>query len=111
MRMSQGKLIVLAMIFPLLAIAQSGSSAISGTVKDATGSPIFNAKGKVVNEQTGNVQDTATNEEGLYRAGSLLPGFYRVEVEAAGFQKLVRGRITREVGQAIAWDLAVSVGQ
>jgi len=109
--MSQAKLTLAAMIFPILAMAQSGSSAISGTVRDATGSAILNAKVKVMNEQTGSSQATATNETGLYRAGSLLPGLYRVEVEADGFQKLVRGPITLEVGQVVALDLALTLGK
>jgi hypothetical protein len=105
------KLLILGVIFSALAAAQSGTSTISGTIKDATGSVIPGAKVKVVNEQTGAQQSTLTNETGLFRAGSLLPGSYRVEVESDGFQKMIRGPVTVEVGQVVALDLALELGK
>src|SRR3954470_18694217 len=111
MLMPRVMLIFAAVILPTHVMAQSGSSSISGTVEDATGSAILGAKVKVINEQTGHTQDTATNEARLYRAGSLLPGPYRLEVNADGFQRLVRGPITLEVGQVIALDLVLTLGK
>ena len=90
---------------------QSGNSTISGIVKDPTGAPIPAAKLKIVNEQTGASSNQETNESGYYRAGSLVPGVYRVEVEASGFDKVIRRPITVEVGQMVALDLALQVGQ
>jgi hypothetical protein len=63
-----------------LAVAQSGTSTLSGIIKDATGAPIPRARIKVVNEQTGVAVDTAANEIGIYRVGALLPGGYRVDL-------------------------------
>jgi hypothetical protein len=104
------KLLTMTLFFPLFTAAQSGTSTISGTVKDATGAAVPNAKIRVVDEQTGVTQTSASNEAGIFRLGSLLPGSYRVEIEADGFQKLVRGPVTLEVGQVIALDLALQVG-
>ena len=104
-------LFILSLMLPARATAQSGSSTISGTFKDATGSVIPTAKVKVINEQTGVAQATLTNETGVFRAGSLVPGTYRVEAEAEGFQKLVRGPVTLEVGQVIALDLTLDLGK
>src|SRR4051794_15943375 len=92
-------------------LAQSGSSTIAGTVKDPSGSGIPAVPLKVVNEQTGAAIDTATDENGFFRAVSLLPGSYRVEVESRGFQKLVRGAVTVEVGQVLALDLSLQLGK
>jgi Carboxypeptidase regulatory-like domain/TonB-dependent Receptor Plug Domain len=94
-----------------LAIAQSGSSVISGSVKDPGGASIPNARIKISNEQTGALIDSQTNDTGLYRAGSLVPGIYRIEVEADGFQKLVRRPVTLEVGQVIGLDLTLELGK
>jgi hypothetical protein len=63
-----------------------------------------------VNEQTGAAQSSASNGEGLFRAGSLVPGVYRLEIEADGFQKLVRGPVTLEVDQTVSLDLTLQVG-
>src|SRR3954447_26808552 len=103
--------ISLSLIFAATsALAQSGTSAITGTVKDSTGSIFPAAAVRVLNEQSGTQQAISTNESGIYRAGSLVPGTYRIEVEAQGFQKLVRGPINVEVGQIIGLDLTLEVG-
>lgn len=92
------------------AFAQSGSGAITGTVKDATGAPIPAAQVKATNAATGVSSTTTSNESGIYRAGSLVPGSYRVEVEAAGFERLSRSGVTVEVGQVVPLDLTLNVG-
>src|ERR1700686_3921917 len=94
-----------------IAAAQSGTSTISGIVNDPTGSPVPAAKIKIVNEQTGSSINLETNQAGLYRAGSLVPGVYRLEIEASGFEKVVRRPVTLEVGQVIALDLVLQIGQ
>ena len=107
---SAPKALALGLCFAILALAQSGTSSISGTIKDATGATIAGAAIKVINEQTGSRQDTAANESGTFRAGSLLPGSYRLEIESSGFQKLVRGPLTVEVDQSVALDLTLQLG-
>ena len=95
----------------VLVLAQNGSSTISGSVKDGTGAVLASAKVKIVNEQTGTSFDTETNDAGLYRVGSLLPGIYRVEVETNGFERLVRRPVSLEVGQVVGLDLTLQLGQ
>jgi hypothetical protein len=92
------------------ALAQSGSGAITGTVKDATGAPVPSAAVRVVHAATGVVAENFANEAGIYRIGSLVPGEYRIEVTAPGFDRLARSGITLEVGQVVAVDLTVTVG-
>src|SRR5688572_27439727 len=91
--------------------AQSGNSTISGTVKDATSAAVPDAKIKIVNLDSGVQLDTVTNESGLYRVGALVPGHYRVEVDATGFDQITRGPITLQVGQTVAIDLTVEIGK
>src|SRR6476620_4309638 len=100
----------LAAIFPIYLLAQSGSGVISGTVKDASGSPVPAAQVKISNEQTGVSAVTVSNESGIYRAVSLVPGTYRLEVDAPGFERLVRPALSLQIGQALAADLTLSVG-
>lgn len=90
---------------------QSGTSAISGIVQDPTGSAVPGAKVLVANEESGSATTIETNDSGLYRAGSLLPGIYRVEVEAPGFDKLVRRPVAVAVGETVALDLSIQVGK
>ena len=94
---------------PGAVFAQSGTSTIAGIVKDATGGTIPGATVRVVNEDTGVDSALTTNGEGLYRAGSLVPGKYRVEIELDGFTPVVRRPIVVEVGQTIAVDVTLEI--
>jgi len=93
------------------ALAQSGNSTISGSVKDASEAAVPTARVKIVNVETGVQFDTVTNSAGLYRAGALVPGSYRIEADAVGFDHLTRGPLTLQVSQTLAVDLTLQVGQ
>src|SRR6188768_402485 len=109
--MSRIVAIIILLGFSAVVWAQSGSSTISGTVKDASSAAVPDAKIKIVNLDSGIQQDTVTNEAGIYRVGALVPGRYRVEVDASGFDRISRGPITLQVGQIVAIDLTVEIGK
>ena len=92
------------------ALAQSGTSTIAGIVRDTTGASIAAARVAIVDESTGVVRHSAANAEGLYRIGSLLPGIYRVEIEADGFTSSVHRGIVVAVGETLAIDVTLDVG-
>ena len=100
-----------ALLFSQIALAQVGTSVLSGRITDATGASVPSARVSVINESTGASQGTLANEAGLFRVGSLVPGSYRLEVEANGFQKLVRGPLALEVGQVLALELGLQLGK
>ena len=91
-------------------LAQVGSSEVTGRLTDSTRSPIPAARIRLANEQSGAEQTTVTNEAGIYRFGSLVPGAYRLEVEADGFQKLIRHPVELTVSHVITLDLELKVG-
>lgn len=92
------------------AFAQGGSSTISGRVTDSTDAVITGAAVKVVNEESGIAASATTNEAGLYRVTSLLPGVYRVEIEVSGFQRSVRNGVVVQVSQTVQVDQVLTVG-
>ena len=67
--------------------AQGGATgAISGTVQDASGAVIQNAKVNIQSEGTGEVVRQVTSDSsGLFTATLLPVGTYTIEVSAAGF--------------------------
>ena len=109
--MSTFKLAALLAVSGLALWSQSGSSTISGMVKDQIGLAVPGAKIKIVNVDSGTQFETVTNEAGIYRAGALLPGSYRLDVDAAGFDAVHRGPITLAVSQTVAIDLNLQVGK
>src|SRR4051812_17180975 len=97
-------------IFAAIASGQSGNSTISGSVKDASESALPAARVKITNLDTGVRFETVTNSDGLYRAAALVPGSYRIEADATGFDHLTRGPFTLQVSQTLALDLTLQVG-
>lgn len=92
------------------ALGQAGTSALTGTVRDATGSAIPATQLKLLNEQTGTSTSVVSNAEGQFRFNALAPGFYSLDAEKVGFDRLVQSRIEITVSQVVALDLTLQVG-
>ena len=102
-----------ACLLTLTAVAlcsQSGSSILTGSVHDTSGANIAAARVTVINEDSGITLSTQSNEAGLYRIAALGPGSYRVEVEATGFQRLLRRGVTVQISQTLQLDLTLTIG-
>lgn len=91
------------------ALAQANYGEIDGTVKDATGALIPNAKVTVTDEKTGVSTQSTTTSAGEFRAANLLPATYQVRVEAPGFQPMVEHHLSVTVGRATAAPIVVAV--
>ena len=61
------------------------TGSIVGTVTDASGAVVPNAK-VTITGPTGQTINAITNGQGAYSAGNLVPGHYKVRVEAKGFK-------------------------
>ena len=104
---------LLLTIFSLLprAGAQTFTAELSGTVTDPSGAVVANAAVRAVNVGTNGVTETRTNELGYYKFPYLPPATYQVEVEMAGFKKLVRKGIELHVNQEAQLPLSMEIGQ
>ena len=93
-------------VLPLLLIsgnlicnAQSTNSGdIRGSVTDSTGALIPGVTVTATNVATGVSKEFTTNEAGLFDTDSIVTGNYTVTFAKDGFQKLVRGPVTVQVG-------------
>jgi carboxypeptidase family protein len=93
-------------VLPLLLIVGSGASFgqstnsgdIRGTVTDPSGALIPGVKVTVLNVDTGVSKDFPTNQDGLYDTSSIVTGSYQLTFTKDGFEQLVRGPISLEVG-------------
>jgi hypothetical protein len=88
---------------------QTGAGNIQGTVKDAAGAVVPNAKVMLVHVQTTRQQDSVTNETGFFLFPSQQPGQYKLTIQAAGMQPW-EGELTLQVGQTAVVDPALKVG-
>jgi Carboxypeptidase regulatory-like domain len=89
-------------------IVETGT--ITGVVRDKSGAVLAGAQVKIRNTATGIVSNTVTDSQGLYVSPPVDPGDYTVEFEASGFGK-VQEQVRLEVGQRIAADAVLTVGQ
>lgn len=100
-------LLVLAMSAGLYAQALSS---ITGTVTDATGAVVPNAKVTITNTATQVAKNTVTSSAGTYTVTDLIPGNYTVQVAIAGFQTAVHNGVLVDVGRPSTVDVALQTG-
>jgi hypothetical protein len=90
--------------------AQVSGATLSGTVTDAQGGVVADAKISAKNVATGLSTDTTTNSSGVYSNPNLNPGDYEITVSAPGFRTIVT-RLTLTVGAKQELNLSLTVGQ
>ena len=100
---------VLVCLFPVYSQAQSAATA-RGSVLDAAGSSVANARVSITSEATGAKRTSVTGAAGEFSFPQLIPGRYRMDVDASGFAHLVREGIVLTTGTAAEIDLSLSVG-
>ncbi|MGB7202157.1 MAG: TonB-dependent receptor [Pyrinomonadaceae bacterium] len=93
-----------------LAIGQSGTSGVSGTVADQNGAIVPGAMVTLSNPATGFTRTATTGENGRYNFASLPPATYRIEVEAKGFKKLVNSNVQAPVSLPVVLDVTLEPG-
>jgi len=76
----------------------SATGEIRGTVTDPSGAVLPGADVQVTNIATGEEKSFTTNKDGLYDTVSTPHGRYTVTIIAAGFERLVLGPITLDIG-------------
>ncbi len=86
------------------------TGSITGTVRDASGAVVPNAKVSVSNKDRGIHRDTVSNGSGDYLVQGLGEGTYTVKVTAKGFQGFLAENQIVRVGQNIRVDATLSVG-
>jgi hypothetical protein len=101
-------------LFAGLALGQTGAGTfgtILGTVNDETGAVVPKVTVTVTSVRTGSVRTTTTDEQGSYQVPALLPGLYRVELEASGFKKYQRTDVELRVNESVRVDATMQVGE
>src|SRR5262249_16924971 len=103
--------VCVAFVYASICQAQISSSALNGTVTDATGSVVPRASVTVTSISTGYARSVLTGDNGTYVITDVPPGNYEVSAEAAGFKKAVISNVRLYVGQAATTDIHLEVGQ
>jgi Carboxypeptidase regulatory-like domain/TonB dependent receptor len=99
-------LVMLGIALPAHAQFKAG---IEGTITDAKGAVVPNAKVTATNDDTGVIRSAMSSGEGFYRIVGLPPGTYAVMVEATGFSKKESTGVLVEAETVRGLDLKVEV--
>ncbi len=104
-------LLLFALLYPTGKLSgQAVFGSIIGTVTDASGAAVPNAKVTITNIGKDVSYVTSTNETGAYSQTHLIVGRYRIRVEAPGFQAYVQENVDVNVDAAVRVDATVQLG-
>src|SRR5688572_26032835 len=90
--------------------AQSTKVELSGIVRDPAGLPVEGAGVRLVNTGTEVEQSFSTGADGRYQFFALPTGTYAITVSRVGFSTLRRDGVVLRVGDQVALDLPLQVG-
>jgi hypothetical protein len=104
--------IVLALLgVPRVVLSQSsGGAQIGGSITDQSSAVVSNAQVRVTQTDTGQVRTTVSSANGTYVFPSLPVGPYMLEVVAQGFEHYVQSGIVLAVGNEVAVNVSLQVG-
>ena len=104
MRMLKWLAVLLVCALPKVALAQTDSGRISGTVRDQSSASVADATVTIKNDKTGAVRSTTSNREGFFVVAALKPAAYTVTVTKQGFAPVEYPQMPVAVGQELALD-------
>src|SRR5437762_12809857 len=93
------------------ASAQFDTASVVGTVKDASGATVPDAKVTLTNTETGVSIVRTTGNDGNYEFSTIRPGLYIVSAEKSGFSIALADNVQVQVAARLRVDLSLSVGQ
>jgi hypothetical protein len=91
--------------------AQGATATVTGRVSDATGAILSGSNVTITNTATSVQYKTVTNNAGDYNVPLLPPGTYRVDIEAKGFKSEAQTGLTLQVGQTVALNYKLELGE
>src|SRR5438067_2485914 len=93
--------LILLPVLVASALAQLGTTGITGLITDSTGAAIVQARVTVKNKATGQTRETMTTSDGFYRIAALPPAVYEVRIAASGFKEMLIDNISARVGETV----------
>src|SRR5688500_14414433 len=99
---------VMLLVLPALALAQTVTGTLQGTVSDAKGAVVPGAQVLIRNAETGQERTLQTNGEGAYVASFLPLGRYTVTVSSTGFNKIAQENVEITLNQTRVIDFTLN---
>src|SRR6266567_8184152 len=100
----------LALIFSMPTLAQRTTGTLRGQLLDPSGAAVPDAQVTATNQETGVSVKITTTSAGTYSFPSLIPGVYKVSVEAKGFKNFLKTDISVLANQDNVADVHLDLG-
>src|SRR6185369_4883110 len=97
-------------VYASVLYAQSTNASITGRITDPAKALIVNARVTAVSAGTNIRYEATTNRSGEYYLTNLPPNSYRIEIEKAGFKKLIKPDVILHVQDALEIDFEMTLG-
>ena len=113
MKILQGapwRAVLLLLFSASLALAQTATGEVSGTITDKSGGFVAGATAKLTNQDTQIVDLVKTNQNGYFLFINVKPGSYTLSVEMTGFKTARVPAFDLAVNQNISQNIALDVG-
>src|SRR6267378_4115591 len=107
---ASGLCVALVLFLAPKASGQAAFGTIIGTAADPSGAGVPNAQVMATDTEKGVSQTTSTNDSGNYTLSNLIPGNYKVTIEAKGFKSAVQANVPVIVGQSTTANVTLQVG-
>src|SRR5215469_10235739 len=101
---------VLILVGGMTCWSQINTGRILGTVRDASGAVIPNARIMATNNATGAITAAQSTESGDYALNYLIPDAYRITAEKPGLQRSVIADVVVNAGGITRVDINMAVG-
>ncbi|MGB7437280.1 MAG: carboxypeptidase-like regulatory domain-containing protein, partial [Candidatus Acidiferrum sp.] len=108
-RVSQGLLLAVLVLLPVMLCAQGYFGTVSGELTDQSGAVVAGAKVVLTDQAKGFTFTTTSDSVGRYIFTSIPPAVYSVTVEVQGFEKEVRTSVTVNVSENATANMRLKV--
>src|SRR4029453_4154439 len=112
MRLHLGRVLLLLAVIGITAhaSAQEFRATVTGRVTDPDGLPMPGVTVSATNPRTNEVATAGTSAEGGSTLPFLRPGVYNISAELQGFRKYAQDGVPLEVGQTMALNITLQLG-
>src|SRR6266851_10437558 len=105
------RIVTVGLLFAASLLAQRDLATMTGTVTDAQGAAVVDAKVTIIEDATGLRYEARTGSGGEYARPALKPGTYSVEVEAPGFKRSTQRGVILTAGDRVGVNIQLSLGE
>lgn len=103
--------VVLMLAWSTLAVGQTATGEVNGTVTDPNGAAVPGAVIRLINQATKTETEVTTNQSGRFIFVNVKPASYTLVVEIRGFKKTLTNPFTLGVSETITQNVALAVGE